>query len=1357
MKKILSIILTVTMVFSLVAAFRTPTASAFPTGNPVTLTTSNFITPYLTSKLSSYGAGPSDSSWILNNFSIMNLAPDLAWINGEKWQYNKGNSSTNMNYEVYKMGDTIYGKVDWGTGSGPTSWQKVVLCSWDNILHKYTVIDSSTSITTSGQTVVPFTMATSNVQYDGQYYLLVYKDESNVFYPGNDPLAVAGAYDYIESVYIAYQIAMVTKTLNLCPGHQTITGYIQRATGVPPDHQITVVLTYPTTGAVDNAPTMPGHQGYFKMAARYTINLGSSGYFTLDLNISASNVGKFYIFVEDDYNGYITSTEPTLGINSNDAIVYYYLSNIPTDLAITLSTYVNPTILYKDQNDQHVLLQLLDQNLAPVQDAVFTVTYEDGTTVVIPSSNYEVSPGYYRLEFDLAGVLTHTELRFKATHTIYGVSKTSNLVIIPLRDKGPFNPYFDVDFNVTPAEDNGQDYQYYGKYLNQDVYWRLPCTIGTLINIKVALWPVADSTNWKIYKTTPKISGPIKKIAGAGSLYADGVKIGYEGTYLITGPGKITASIVPLIWERVSDKWTFDEYNACCHTEFSKTFEICEVASCSVDKVALANGAQIDDTTIEVGKKSDLVLSINNGGDIECGCNSKIVWMYMVDGNGVPVADAFTMNTYGGGTKTLDEIWWNPMNAYGTGGGTIGAVDVATLYPPLPYQPILFGLTDTSLIIKDNCSTLTFSGLTFNYPNAEDCEYTLVVKVFGLKRAYDMCGNITLTYPMAAELINPVDIIASVSQLSTKATIIEAGLDPEKILAGVPVTIELTDPGFNPNYSYDISVWLNSIDAYAKNLVGFATVAETDTGIRINFSKAFGSEDGYGGPLTKIIIYGYQYNDPDGECKSKVEFTVEIPVVMPEFTIEIGLLDGTKIPSDGKLTEGFGEIVYVTPVDSRDPATHDFANDTWNLSASNTLNDCGLATDKVCPDIVPGVCCGKQAIEIVGYDNPCLDDLPLVDLTFSVNSADIYVTSFELRKPSVKVELADAYGNKLEKAPFTIPPTVTHVTFTVTDVHTHGVPGVGIGINRNYYSDYGYVGGNDVTASGYNWYAYGGITSKSGEVDWAFIPPYSGKYYISAGFDDTCLTKIVANSAPITYDLRDLGWGINTSATLEAVYVAPVVDTVKPVVEASAPAEVTSPMVTVSGKVTDNVGVVSLWVGADKVDFVPDGTGGGTFSHEVEVVEGANTIKVVAFDAAGLMGDKTLTVTYAVPKVTVVKIQIGSDIMTVNGKAVQIDAPAEIMNGRTFLPLRAISEALGATVDWIAETQGITVTLGENTIGLQVGNTSAVVNGTVMTLDAAPYIKNNRTMVPFRVIAEGLGATVEWDPALRIVTVTLAQ
>jgi hypothetical protein len=204
-------------------------------------------------------------------------------------------------------------------------------------------------------------------------------------------------------------------------------------------------------------------------------------------------------------------------------------------------------------------------------------------------------------------------------------------------------------------------------------------------------------------------------------------------------------------------------------------------------------------------------------------------------------------------------------------------------------------------------------------------------------------------------------------------------------------------------------------------------------------------------------------------------------------------------------------------------------------------------------------------------------------------------------------------------------------------------------------------------------------------------------------------------------------------------------------------------VLTIVGNVEDNKKVASLFINNVGMDIVKNEKF-TFFAKVITLHAGENKIDIVAYDSSGNKGEKEITVTYAVTNeatkaagVIVAKVQINSDIMIVNSHPVQIDAPAEIKNGRTFLPLRAISEALGATVDWIAETQGITVTLGENTIGLQVGNTSAVVNGTVMILDAAPYIKNYRTMVPFRVIAEGLGATVEWDPALRIMTVTYIQ
>ena len=124
------------------------------------------------------------------------------------------------------------------------------------------------------------------------------------------------------------------------------------------------------------------------------------------------------------------------------------------------------------------------------------------------------------------------------------------------------------------------------------------------------------------------------------------------------------------------------------------------------------------------------------------------------------------------------------------------------------------------------------------------------------------------------------------------------------------------------------------------------------------------------------------------------------------------------------------------------------------------------------------------------------------------------------------------------------------------------------------------------------------------------------------------------------------------------------------------------------------------------------------------------------------------------PVTKVIVLTIGSDIVTVDDKATTVDAAPEIVDGRTFVPIRFIAETFGSTVTWLPETKGVTIVLGDTTIGLQIGNATAVINGTIIALDAAPYIKNSRTMVPLRVISESFGGNVAWDPINHIITIT---
>lgn len=94
-------------------------------------------------------------------------------------------------------------------------------------------------------------------------------------------------------------------------------------------------------------------------------------------------------------------------------------------------------------------------------------------------------------------------------------------------------------------------------------------------------------------------------------------------------------------------------------------------------------------------------------------------------------------------------------------------------------------------------------------------------------------------------------------------------------------------------------------------------------------------------------------------------------------------------------------------------------------------------------------------------------------------------------------------------------------------------------------------------------------------------------------------------------------------------------------------------------------------------------------------------------------------------------------------------------NNRTLVPIRFVSEALGADVGWNGETSTVTITQKEKTIVLKIGENKASVNGQTKTFDTKAVIKNRRTMVPLRFVSECLGARVDWIAKTRTVVITV--
>ncbi len=109
--------------------------------------------------------------------------------------------------------------------------------------------------------------------------------------------------------------------------------------------------------------------------------------------------------------------------------------------------------------------------------------------------------------------------------------------------------------------------------------------------------------------------------------------------------------------------------------------------------------------------------------------------------------------------------------------------------------------------------------------------------------------------------------------------------------------------------------------------------------------------------------------------------------------------------------------------------------------------------------------------------------------------------------------------------------------------------------------------------------------------------------------------------------------------------------------------------------------------------------------------------------------------------------------LKINGTPLFFDVPPVIINDRTLVPSRGLFEQLGATVEWKNNTRQVVITLEETEVILTIDAAAAKVNGEVVMMDMPAKIINDRTMIPVRFVSEHLGMKVGWDGTTKTVTV----
>jgi hypothetical protein len=155
---------------------------------------------------------------------------------------------------------------------------------------------------------------------------------------------------------------------------------------------------------------------------------------------------------------------------------------------------------------------------------------------------------------------------------------------------------------------------------------------------------------------------------------------------------------------------------------------------------------------------------------------------------------------------------------------------------------------------------------------------------------------------------------------------------------------------------------------------------------------------------------------------------------------------------------------------------------------------------------------------------------------------------------------------------------------------------------------------------------------------------------------------------------------------------------------------------------------------------------------------------VIATDSMGNSSEpqgpvkiQPIVLSNTLPSTVKLEFYIGKPYVYINGIMVKMEVAPFIKDGRTFVPVRYVAEPFGAQVIWNGTERKVTL-IHKKFIELWIGNPQATVDGTAIYIDPTntsvmPFIMEGRTLLPLRFVSEAFGATVNWDSITKKVTI----